>query len=132
MAGQSDPPGHRPGCSKIANGRRRQVVQRNCRVVMPRQADLRSQLAVGRHALDPARVLQITELIRAYPRRAARLIELLWDDDPGVANRAADTLERVYHHPSPALRRIVYEFKEALIGLLPEARSIKLRWNLAF
>ena len=99
---------------------------------MPRQADLRSQLAVGRHALDPARVLQITELIRAYPRRAARLIELLWDDDPGVANRAADTLERVYHDPSPTLRRIVYEFKEALIGLLPEARSIKLRWNLAF
>lgn len=99
---------------------------------MPRPADLRSQLAVGRHALDPARVPQITELIRAHPRRAARLIELLWDDDPGVANRAADTLERVYHHPSPTLRRIVGEFKEALIGLLPEARNIKLRWNLAF
>ena len=58
---------------------------------MPRPADLSSQLAVGRHALDPARVPQITELIRAHPRRAARLIELLWDDDPGVANRAADT-----------------------------------------
>jgi hypothetical protein len=99
---------------------------------MPRQADLRSQLAVGRHALDRARVPQITDLIRSHPRRATRLIELLWDDDPGVANRAADTLERVYHDPSPALRRIVYEFKEALIGLLPEARSIKLRWNLAF
>lgn len=66
------------------------------------------------------------------PRRAARLIELLWDDDPGVANRAADTLERVFHDPTPALRRILGEFKEALIGLLPEARYIKLRWNLAF
>ena len=99
---------------------------------MPGQADLRSQLAVGRHALDPGRVPQVAALIRAHPRRAARLIELLWDDDPGVASRSADALERAYHDPSPALQRIVGEFKEALIGLLPEARYIKLRWNLAF
>ena len=98
---------------------------------MRNQENLRSQLAVGRHALDPARVPQIAALMRAHPRRAARLIELLWDDDPGVANRAADTLERVLHDPGPALRRIAGEFKEALIGLLPEARFIKLRWNLA-
>jgi hypothetical protein len=71
-------------------------------------------------------------MIRAHPRRATRLIELLWDDDPGVASRAADALERAYHDPSPTMRRIVGEFKEALIGLLPEARYIKLRWNLAF
>jgi len=98
--------------------------------------DLRSQLAVGRHALDPARAPEIAAAIRAHPRRAARLIELMWDDDPGVASRAADALERVYsdpgvHDPGPALRRIVGGYKEALIGLLAEARFIKLRWNLA-
>ena len=96
------------------------------------QADLRSQLAVGRHVLDPANVPRIADFIRAHPRRAARLIELLWDDDPGVASRAADVMERVFHDPSPALRRVFVEFKEALIGLMADARYIKLRWNLAF
>jgi len=99
---------------------------------MPIQVDLREQLAVGRHALDPARVPQIAELIRAQPRRAERLLELLWDDDPGVANRAADVFERISHDPSPALCRVFAGFKDSLIGLLPEARFIKLRWNLAF
>jgi len=96
------------------------------------QVDLRSQLAVGRHALDSGRVSQVAAIIQAHPRRAARLIELLWDDDPGVASRAADVLERASHDPSPTLRRILAGHKEALIGLLPDARFIKLRWNLAF
>ena len=99
---------------------------------MTGQADLRSQLAEGRHALDSGRVSQVAAIIRAHPRRAARLIELLWDDDPGVASRAADALERASHAPSPALRRILGDYQEALIGLLPEARYTKLRWNLAF
>ena len=66
------------------------------------------------------------------PRRVERLIELLWDDDPGVASRAADVLERVSHQPSPALKRILAGYKDALLGLLPDARFMKLRWNLAF
>jgi hypothetical protein len=99
---------------------------------MARQTDLRTQLSVGRHALDPARVVEIAASIRARPRLAPRLIELLWDDDAGVASRAADVLERVSIDPSPALRRILAEYKEPLLGLLPDARFIKLRWNLAF
>lgn len=99
---------------------------------MPKPLDLRAELAIGRHALDPGRVCQVAEFIRAHPRRVEGLLELLWDDDSGVANRAADVLERITHEPSPALLRIVAEYKEALIGLLPEARFIKLRWNLAF
>src|SRR5947209_15204407 len=99
---------------------------------MPKYFDLRAQLAIGRHTLDRGRVTEIAELIRAHPCRAVRLIELLWDDDPGVASRAADVLERLSHNPSPALRRIVNEYKEVLLGLLPDARFIKLRWNLAF
>jgi hypothetical protein len=100
--------------------------------MMPRRVDLRAELAVGRHALDRGRVLEITQLIVRQPRRAERLIEFLWDDDPGVASRAADVLERVSAHPSPALMRILNQYKEALLGLLPDARFIKLRWNLAF
>ncbi len=99
---------------------------------MPRRVDLRAELAIGRHALDIGRVREMVGIIGAQPRRAARLIELLWDDDPGVANRAADVLERVSAHPSPALIRVLNDYKEALLGLLPDARFIKLRWNLAF
>ena len=99
---------------------------------MPRRLDLRTELAVGRHALDCGRVREVAELIARQPRRAERLIELLWDDDPGVASRAADVLERVSAHPTRALMRILNEYKEALLGLLPDARFIKLRWNLAF
>jgi hypothetical protein len=99
---------------------------------MTRRFDLRAELAIGRHALDRGRVLEIARLIAARPRRAARLIELLWDDDPGVASRAADVLERASAHPSAALGRVMNDYKEALLGLLPDARFIKLRWNLAF
>ncbi len=99
---------------------------------MAGKVDLREELAVGRHALDLGRVAQVEELVRAQPRRAERLLELLWDDDAGVASRAADVLERLSYDASPALRRVFAGFKESLIGLLPEARFIKLRWNLAF
>ena len=99
---------------------------------MPRRVDLRAELAIGRHALAMGRVLEIAGVVSAQPRRAERLIELLWDDDPGVASRAADVLERVSAHPSPALMRVLNDYKEALLGLLPDARFIKLRWNLAF
>src|SRR5215469_6434035 len=100
---------------------------------MPRRLDLRTELAIGgNRALHPGRVPEITTLISAQPRRAERLIELMWDDDPGVASRAADVLERISRRPSPALVRVLDEYKDALLGLLPDARFMKLRWNLAF
>ena len=99
---------------------------------MRRTIDLRAELAIGPHAMHPGRVPEIAELVAAQPRRAARLIELLWDDDPGVASRAADVLERISRHPSPALTRILNNHKDALLGLLPDARFTKLRWNLTF
>ena len=99
---------------------------------MTRRLDLRAELAVGRSALRPGRVPEIAKLVAREPRRAERLIELMWDDDPGVASRAADVLERTSHDPSPALCRIMNEYKEALLGLLADARFMKLRWNLAF
>lgn len=99
---------------------------------MGRRIDLRAELAIGRHPLDKGRVLQVADLIARQPRRAERILELLWDDDPGIASRAADVLERTSAHPSPALMRILNNYKDALLGLLPDAPFIKLRWNLAF
>jgi hypothetical protein len=89
-------------------------------------------LVVGRHALSVGRVPQIAEWIAGLPRRVPGLIELMWDDHPGVANRAADVLERITRRPSPDLRLVVTDHKEALLGLLDEAAEKKLRWNLAF
>src|SRR3954452_16788878 len=100
--------------------------------VMPRRLDLRAELGTGRHALDRGRVPELAKLISAEPRRVERVIELLWDDDAGIASRAADLLERVSAHPAPELMRILNRYKDAFLGLLPDARFIKLRWNLAF
>ena len=98
---------------------------------MGTKVDLRAELAVGRHALDPGRVPEIAEWIGELPRRIPSLVELMWDDDPGVASRAADVLERISRWASPKLMRAILEFKEPLIGLLAETTLAKVRWNLA-
>ena len=98
---------------------------------MGTKVDLRAELAVGPHVFHPGRVPEIAEWIGELPRRIPSLIELLWDDDPGVASRAADVLERISRWASPALMRAILEFKEPLIGLLTETALPKVRWNLA-
>lgn len=98
---------------------------------MAARVNLRAELAVGRHALHPGRVPEVAEWIGDLPRRIPSLIELLWDDDAGVASRAADVLERVSRWASPAMMRAILEFKEPLIGLLAETTLPKVRWNLA-
>lgn len=98
---------------------------------MTGSVDLRAELAVGRNAYHPGRVCEITEWIADVPRRIPSLIELLWDDEAGVASRAADVLERITRDPSPAVRRAVGGYKEEILGLLSDARFPKLRWNLA-
>jgi hypothetical protein len=98
---------------------------------MAQHIDIRAQLAIGRSAHDVGRVPEISEWICDLPRRIPRLIELLWDDEPGVASRAADVLERIMRQPSPALGRAVAGHKDALIAVLSEAQAPKVRWNLA-
>ncbi len=98
---------------------------------VPPKLDLRAELAIGRNAFHPGRVCEVVEWVRDAPRRVPALIELMWDDDAGVAGRAADVLERIMRDPSPAVRRAVEGFKEEIIGLLSDARFAKLRWNLA-
>lgn len=98
---------------------------------MPVKVDLRAELLVGRTALHPGRVCEITGWIVDAPRRIPQLIELMWDDEPGVAGRAADVLERITRQATPAVRRAVEAYTEEIIGLLADARFPKLRWNLA-
>lgn len=104
---------------------------------MLKPSSLRPRLAVCRHALDPAGVPQLAQDLLADPRAPLlnRLIELLFDPDSGIANRAADTLERITADTrlaeNPSIDRALQRSKEALLGLLPEAQPIKLRWNLA-
>lgn len=87
---------------------------------------IRQMLAPGRR-LDVGRVCEVVELIEGRPGKLAQLVGCLWDNDPAVANRAADALERVTRdRPGQAQR-----WKEPLLGLLAEATEKKLRWNLA-
>ena len=87
----------------------------------------RSLLAEGRSPMDPGHVHEVVSLVFARPRDVDRLIECLWDEDPGVANRAADALERV----SAYLPAVLTRWKAPLLGLLADASHNKLRWNLA-
>lgn len=89
-------------------------------------------LAVGRHRLSVGRAGEIAAHILARPKReqqkkVEQLVECLWDEDPGVVNRAADALERF----SATLPSALEPWKAPLLGLLAEATQNKLRWNLA-
>jgi hypothetical protein len=98
---------------------------------MTTRIEIRRLLAQGRYALSAGRVKEVVPLIQAQPALAAYLVELLFEQDTGISQRAADVLERVSHKPSPALYRVLTRSKEALVGLLPEVQPKKVRWNLA-
>lgn len=93
---------------------------------MPRQETIRAMLKGGRR-LDVGRAAEVAALILDNPRKTAQVVECLWDDDPGTANRAADALERASHE-RPSL---LAPWKDALLARLAEAEQNKLRWNLA-
>jgi len=98
---------------------------------MTTRVQVRQLLTQGRYALSSGRVKEIVPLIQAQPALAIYLVELLFDQNLGISQRAADVLERVSHKPSPALYRVLARSKDALVGLLPEAQPKKVRWNLA-
>lgn len=77
--------------------------------------------------LDVGRVWEVVELIEGRPGKLGQLIECLWDDDPGVASRAADVLERVTRDRPHLAQR----WKDELVGLMSETAEKKVRWNLA-
>ena len=77
--------------------------------------------------LDSGRVWEVVELIEGKPGKVAQLIECLFDDDPAIASRAADALERITRYQPHQAQR----WKETLLGLLAETTEKKVRWNLA-
>jgi HEAT repeat protein len=94
---------------------------------MTKPETIRFLLTAGRHPFSVGRVREVAALILAHPKMISQLVEYLWDEDLGVANRAADALERISYH-QPALAA---PWKDSLLGLLAEAEQKKLRWNLA-
>lgn len=93
---------------------------------MATRESIRDMLAPGRR-LEVGRAWEVVELVAERPGRLEELVECLWDDDPGVASRAADALERsTRDRPARAQR-----WKDALLGLMAETTEKKVRWNLA-
>jgi HEAT repeat protein len=89
-------------------------------------------LAVGRRPFSCGRVAEVVAFVlaqskRKQPKKVAQLVECLWDEDSGVALRAADALEKF----SRTLASALDPWKAPLIVLLSEATHNKLRWNLA-
>ena len=93
---------------------------------MAKQGEIRALLADARNRIGPGHAYDAAMRVLENPRLARQLIECLWDEDEGVAGRAADALETV----AAELPQIVARYKDALLGLLVESRSIKLRWHL--
>jgi hypothetical protein len=93
---------------------------------MPVTETIREMLAPGK-CLDPGRVWEVVELVHGNPRKLAQLIECLWCDDPAIASRAADALERLTRERPQQAQR----WKDALLGLLADTTEKKVRWNLA-
>jgi hypothetical protein len=93
---------------------------------MATEESIRRMLALGGR-LDVGRVWEVVELIEGRPGSLEQLVECLWDDNPAIANRAADALERVTRD-RPAQAQC---WKEPLLGLIAETVEKKVRWNLA-
>jgi len=79
-----------------------------------------NRLAVGR-------AKEVAAILLDHPKKAAQVVECLWDEDAWVANRAADALERASYSNS----NLLAPWKEALLGRMVDATENKLRWNLA-
>jgi hypothetical protein len=93
---------------------------------MARQNHIRAILAEGRCTQGAGRAFDAAVMVLEEPHLARQLIECLWDQDEGVAARAADALETVAgEHP-----QLTRQWKEELLGLLVESQTIKLRWHL--
>ena len=94
---------------------------------MGKPSEIRAVLADARNRMGPGQAFDAAMRVLENPRMCRQLVKCLWDEDEGVAGRAADALETVAAD-SP---RIVARWKDALLGLLVEAGPAKLRWHLA-
>jgi hypothetical protein len=93
---------------------------------MAKQKTVREMLAPGKR-LDCGHACEVAALLLKNPRKTGQVVECLWDEEAGVANRAADTLERA----SSRRPEILARWKDALLDRMLDAAENKLRWNLA-
>jgi hypothetical protein len=93
---------------------------------MTRAMTIREMLTPGRR-LDVGRAAEVAALLLMASRRTGQVVECLWDEDRGVANRAADALERA----SSRRPEMLVRWKESLLHRMLDAGENKLRWNLA-
>jgi hypothetical protein len=92
---------------------------------------IRSMLHEGQGRISVGRAEEVAALVLSQPKLFSKLMECLWDEDPGVVNRAAHALERVTRDGQPRPVAQLNSWKTSLLGLLPEAGENKLRWHLA-
>jgi len=96
------------------------------KVEMATAKTIRAMLLPGRR-LEPGNTSEVAALVLKNPRKTGQVIECLWDEDAGVANRAADALERA----SSRRPQILVRWKDAILDRMLDAGENKLRWNLA-
>lgn len=93
---------------------------------MTKSKTIREMLLPGRR-LDPGYACEVAALLVQDARKAAQVVECLWDEEAGVANRAADALERA----SSRRPEILIRWKDAVLDRMLDGGENKLRWNLA-
>src|ERR1700758_1932166 len=93
---------------------------------MAKAKTIREILVPGKR-LDAGRACEVAALLLRGPRKTGQVVECLWDVEAGVANRAADALERA----SCRQPQILSRWKDALLDRMLDAAENKLRWNLA-
>jgi hypothetical protein len=93
---------------------------------MAREKTLRELLTPGKR-LDRGYTCEVAALMLENARKTGQVVVCLWDEDAGIANRAADALERASGRRPEILRR----WKRALLDRMLDAGENKLRWNLA-
>jgi hypothetical protein len=98
---------------------------------MAKPESIRSMLQEGQGRISVGRAEEVAAIVLAEPKHFAKLMECLWNDDPGVVNRAAHALERVTRDGQPGPIAELNSWKTSLLGLLPDAQENKLRWHLA-
>jgi len=98
---------------------------------MPKPASIRHLLHEGKDRISIGRAEEVAALVLAQPKSFSSLMQCLWDNDPGVVNRAAHALERVTRDRQPGPIAQLNSWKPSLLGLLTEAEENKLRWHLA-
>jgi hypothetical protein len=93
---------------------------------MTKAKTIREMLVPGKR-LEAGRACEVAALLLKNARRTGQVVECLWDEEPGVANRAADALERA----SCRRPQLLTHWKDALLDRMLDASENKLRWNLA-